>query len=275
MRTRPSAPRSTRAAVIVRPYAGGNTKLLAGKAFRAPSLYELYYNDGGITQIAGKSAGNEPRPESIYSLELEHSHRISATVSALASVYANYVKDLLVTRGSGDEEDPLQYTNSPSPLLALGAELALRREWRRGWMLQASYGLTRAHYLASDSFSDLLSVETNPEVREVANVPIHLASVKAAAPLFAQLTAATRLTLEGPRHDRNELAGDDPQGSSDAAVIWDVVLSGREPRWGLHYAVGVYNVADWRYALPLSSEFTQLTMPQDGRSFLASVTIVM
>ena len=262
-----------RAAVIVRPYAGGNTKLLGGKAFRAPSLYELYYNDGGITQIAGKSAGNEPRPESIYSLELEHSHRISATVTALASVYANYVKDLLITRGEGDEDDPLQYVNSPSPLLALGAELGLRREWRRGWMLQASYGLTRTHYLQSDSLSDLFSVETHPDVREVANAPIHLASVKAAAPLFAQLTAATRLTLEGPRHDRNELAGGDAQGRTDAAVVWDIVLSGREERWGLQYAVGVYNAADWRYALPLSSEFTQLTMPQDGRTFLASMSV--
>jgi outer membrane receptor for ferrienterochelin and colicin len=262
-----------RAAVIFKPYAGGNTKLLGGKAFRAPSLYELYYNDGGITQIAGKSNGNEPRPESIYSLELEHSHRISATVTALASVYANYVKDLLVTRGSGDEDDPLQYVNSATPLLALGAEVALRREWRRGWMVEASYGLTRAHYLASESAKDLFGVEPNPDVREVANAPIHLASLKAAAPIVAHLTAATRVTVEGPRYDRNESVDGDPQGRTDTAVIWDLVLSGQEERWGLQYALGVYNAADWHYALPLSSEFTSLTMPQDGRTFLASASI--
>ena len=262
-----------RAAVIVRPYPGGNTKLLGGKAFRAPSLYELYYNDGGITQIAGKSGGNEPKPESIYSLELEHSHRISTTVTALASVYADYVKDLIVTRGSGEQDDPLQYVNSSSPLLALGAELALRREWRHGWMIQASYGLTRTHHLASDSTGDLFAVKRDPDLREVANSPIHLASLKAAAPLFAHVTAATRLTIEGPRNDRNENAGDDPQTQTDAAVIWDIVISGQEDRWGLHYALGVYNAADWHYALPLSSEFTSLTMPQDGRTFLASASL--
>ena len=264
-----------RAALIFRPYSGGNTKLLGGKAFRAPSLYELYYNDGGITQIAGKSAGNDPKPESVYSLELEHTHRISTTVSALATVYGNYVKDLLVTRGSGDEDDPLQYINSASPLLALGAELALRREWRRGWMVQGSYGLSRTHYLASDSVKDLFGVELDDDVREVANAPIHLASIKAAAPLFAHVTAASRLTIEGPRYDRNENSADDPQGRTETAVIWDIVISGHEERWGLHYALGVYNAADWSYSLPLSSEFTSLTMPQDGRTFLASASLTL
>jgi hypothetical protein len=85
------------------------------------------------------------------------------------------------------------------------------------------------------------------------------------------VTLATRLTLEGPRHDRNESIDDDPQGRTDPAVIWDLVLSGEEERWGLHYALGVYNAADYRYALPLSSEFTSLTMPQDGRTILASL----
>jgi outer membrane receptor protein involved in Fe transport len=264
-----------RAALIIRPYPGGNTKLLGGKAFRAPSLYELYYNDGGFTQVAGKSGGNDPRPESIYSLELEHSHRISPTVTALASLYGNYVRDLLVTRGSGVADDPLQYVNSSSPLLALGADLALRREWRRGWMLQASYGFTRTHYLASDSIGDLFGLEQDPELRDVSNAPTHLVSLKAAAPLFARLTAASRLTVEGPRYDRNEHVDDDPQRQTDAAVIWDIVISGEEKRWGLHYALGVYNAADWSYSLPLSSEFTSLTMPQDGRTFLASMSLTL
>ena len=40
-----------RLAVIARPYARGNTKLLLGRAFRAPSVYERFYNDGGVTQV--------------------------------------------------------------------------------------------------------------------------------------------------------------------------------------------------------------------------------
>jgi outer membrane receptor protein involved in Fe transport len=42
---------------------------------------------------------------------------------------------------------------------------------------------------------------------------------------------------------------------------------------GIDYSVGVYNLFDWQYALPLSDEFRQRTMPQRGRTFLASVDV--
>ena len=113
-----------RAALIFLPYARGNTKLLVGKAFRAPSVYELYYNDGGTTQRASPDL----KPESIYSSEIEHSHRFSPTVVGSAAVYANYVTDLIGTRGGGDSADPLYYANSAIAALHHGhrARLASR-----------------------------------------------------------------------------------------------------------------------------------------------------
>ena len=56
---------SPRAAVIVRPYEAGNLKVVVGKAFRAPSVYEHYYT--GPTQIPGLTL----RPERIVSGEVE------------------------------------------------------------------------------------------------------------------------------------------------------------------------------------------------------------
>jgi outer membrane receptor for ferrienterochelin and colicin len=261
-----------RAAVIVRPYDGGNTKILGGKAFRAPSIYELYYNDGGYTQVASPKL----RPESIYSLEVEHSHAFSPTVTGLVAVYANYVRQLIVSRGGGSEDDPIHYVNSPSPLLSLGAEVGVKREWRQGWMLGATYGYQHSKYLASESASDLLSLKKNPETREVENSPAHLASIKAAAPLLVRgLTAATRLTFEGGRYDRFESTTDvQRQRATDPAVIWDIVLTGHEDRFGLRYSFGVYNVTDWRYYAPVSNEFTaQRTILQNGRTFLASLNL--
>jgi len=41
----------------------------------------------------------------------------------------------------------------------------------------------------------------------------------------------------------------------------------------VHYAFGVYNAFDWRYSVPVSSEFVQRTMPQSGRSFMASLDL--
>jgi outer membrane receptor protein involved in Fe transport len=55
-------------------------------------------------------------------------------------------------------------------------------------------------------------------------------------------------------------------------VLWDIVLSGTEQRWGLSYAFGVYNAFDWRWSVPVSPEFLQTTMPQDGRTFLATAS---
>jgi outer membrane receptor protein involved in Fe transport len=55
-------------------------------------------------------------------------------------------------------------------------------------------------------------------------------------------------------------------------VLWDLVLSGTEQRWAISYAFGVYNLFDWRWSVPVSPEFVQTTMAQDGRTFLATAS---
>ena len=64
---------------------------------------------------------------------------------------------------------------------------------------------------------------------------------------------------------------DPPQRQTRPFVVWDIVVSGEEPRFGLLYAVGVYNAFDWRYSLPTTPELRRTTLVQDGRTFLASV----
>lgn len=252
-----------RAAFIVRPYEGGNLKILAGKAFRAPSIYELYYNDEGISQVPSPNLN----PETIYSPEIEFTHRFSRTWTATAAGFANYVKDLIVPRGQGTQESPAFYENSPAPLLILGGELVVRREWRQGWTLSLSYAYQNATYQQDDD-------PLQPRMREVPNAPAHMGSLRGSAPIVARyLLASTRLTIEGPRYDRYDREGDPPQGKTDAAAIWDFVVSGQESRYGLRYAVGVYNAFDWQYEVPLSPEFTPRTLQQSGRTFLLSTSL--
>ena len=103
---------------------------------------------------------------------------------------------------------------------------------------------------------------------------MHLASLKGAVPIISrQLVAGTRISLEGPSYDRYENQGEPAQDKTPAAVLWDIVLSGEETRSGLKYSFGVYNAFDWQYELPLSGEFQQRTIAQDGRTFLASAEI--
>jgi outer membrane receptor protein involved in Fe transport len=259
-----------RLALVARPYTDGNTKLMFGKAFRAPSIYELYYNDGGFTQVQSPNID----PENIYSAELEHQHRFSPTVSGTAAVFGNYVKDLLLSAGDGDESDPLHYVNSDAPIATLGAEVGLRRDWRQGYMLAVSYSFQRSRFIDGDAVSALLGFEKSPEFRRVANSPEHLGSVKGALPILGRaLTLASRLSLESGRYDRNESRSDEAQQKTEAFAIWDLVLTGREERYGFSWAAGVYNAFDWRYALPVSAEFIQRTIPQDGRTFLLSADL--
>jgi outer membrane receptor for ferrienterochelin and colicin len=268
-----------RFALITRPYAAGNLKLLFGKAFRAPSIYELTYNDNGVTQ----QASPDLQAESIYSTELEFAHRFSPTVSLTLAGYENLVRNLIVTRGTGTPADPdtgtpadlLRYENSRAPVLTIGGEIELRRDFRQGWMVAVSYSAQHSRYLNGATPSDLFGASANPDLRRVPNAPEHLASVRGSVPVIAHaLFASTRLSVEGPRFDRHDEASDpEPQKKTHAGVIWDLVFSGQESKWGLHYAVGIYNAFDWRYSTPLSAEFRQRALVQNGRTLLATANV--
>jgi outer membrane receptor protein involved in Fe transport len=249
-----------RLAVILKPYAGGNLKIMGGKAFRTPSVYELHFSS--ITQLEPPS---NISPEQAYSGEVEWTHHISKTVTGLLAAYANYATDTIrlenVTLPTGTFQ---QYQNSSTPIRGLGAEAEIRREWRNGWMLSASYTYLDTEYVGGLG---------GPGYRAVPNAPNHLAGVKGAIPIIGRtLMAMSRVTVEGQRPDRDFRPTDPAQTTSDAAVIWDVIFSGEVERMGLQYSVGVYNASDWRYYAPVSTEFTMTTIVQPGRTFLASMS---
>ncbi|MBM4361772.1 MAG: TonB-dependent receptor [Deltaproteobacteria bacterium] len=261
---------SPRLAVVSRPYARGNLKVLAGRAFRAPSIYELYYNDGRATQ----QSSPDLEPETSTSVEVEHQHRFSPTITAVAAVYTNVVRDLIVSRGEGTPGDLIRYVNSGSPLVSVGAEVGVRRDLRQGLLLEASTSVQQTRFVASGAASDIVGLRRDPATREVENSPVVLGSVKGIAPLLGRAArAALRLTLEGARWDRNETVGGATQRSAPAAVVCDLVISGREDRLGLSWALGAYNLTDARVEQPVSAEFPVARVAQNGRSLLASVDV--
>ncbi|HEX4447899.1 MAG TPA: TonB-dependent receptor, partial [Polyangiaceae bacterium] len=249
-----------RAAVIIKPYQAGNIKVIVGKAFRAPSVYEHYYT------APTQTPGLDLHPETIVSAEVEFTHRFSNTVSATLATYTNYVTNLIVLGGDGTGVSPNQYMNSASPIETTGVEAEVRREWRDGVMLTASYAYQRSQYL-----NDPTPPGGVAPLRDVPNSPNHLASIKAAAPIVGSLlTGMTRLSFVGPRLDKYSQAGDPPQGQTPAAFVWDVVLSGQAERYGIRYALGLYNAMNYKYAVPVSREFVQDAIAQSGRTVLLS-----
>lgn len=261
-----------RAAVIIKPYEGGNIKVMAGKAFRAPSVYELYNTAGG-----GQKPSGSLKPEDLYSAEVEYSHRFSRTVIGTVSTYANYINNLIALRDLPDatpSAPSYAYQNTDVPVGTLGAELEVRREWKEGWMLASSYSFQKSQYLASRSIGDFITLERARDLRQVPNSPNHLASIKGGVPILSRaLMLMSRLTFDGPRFDRNDTITAPAQQSTDVSFLWDIVFSGSEARWNLSYSVGVYNAFDTRWAVPVSAEFRPTTITQNGRTFLATAAV--
>ncbi|KYF80513.1 TonB-dependent receptor [Sorangium cellulosum] len=265
---------SPRIALIVKPYEGGNLKVTGGRAFRAPSIQELFYgyalNLEDPVRMTPYMVTYRPspdlEPENVWSGEVEFTHRLSSTVSALGAGYVNHLSNLIFQQGSQTSDDPTRYENTDVPILVVGGEAELRREWRQGWMASVSYSYAKAQYLEDAGENQL---------RKVPNSPEHMASVRGAVPLFGKaLGLASRLTVEAPRYDRNIRANPDiPQTKTEPAVIWDIVLSGQVDVGGLRYNVGVYNVGDWQWTAPTAAQYTIAKFPQNGRTFLASLNM--
>jgi outer membrane receptor protein involved in Fe transport len=259
-----------RLALVLKPTDSDVLKLVAGTAFRAPSIYELYYNDGGVAQIAAcpSTTGSctALKPEAVRSGEVELTHHLGNLWTALASLWGSRIINTIELRQApGSPDGVAQYQNIDRPVRGYGAELEVRREWRQGFMAALNFGAQHMIF------------ENAPLLREVPNSPALLGSFKLAVPLFARaLTLMTRLTVEGPRWDRNANPGDPEQKRTVTSTLWDISLSGELPEYHLRYGLSIYNLADWKYDLPLSTDFgPQVTLPQPGRRLLGSLTLFL
>ena len=248
-----------RGALIFKPTEGGTLKIMVGRAFRAPSIYEQTYNDGGFSQAKATDLDRELElgPEAIVSTEVEYTQRFEEDWVAVANAHTSYVTNIINTVADVPGSDIIRYANSDSPVLTAGGELEVRREWRQGWMLGAFYGYERAQYLdPSDP-----ALANNPRL---INAPEHLAGVKGVVPLMNEvISLGARATLEAPRR-----IGLDSDVQTDAAVITDVTLSGLVARYGVRYVFGVYNLFDWKHEVPVADSFASRTISQNGRTFL-------
>jgi outer membrane receptor protein involved in Fe transport len=248
-----------RGALIIKPAEGGTLKLMGGRAFRAPSIYEQVYNDGGDTQARAvdPARGLSLNPESIWSGEIEYAQRFKSDWVALVSGHLSRVEDIISAGPDKPGSTVIRFQNSPTPVLLAGGDFELRREFRRQWMLSASYGYQVANYLTYQL-----------DDKSLVNAPAHLASFKGVAPLLSEVALlGLRVTLEAPR--RISLDATDTTGTS---LIIDATLSGSIKGFGVRYTAGIYNLADQKSVVPVSGTFASPTMPQNGRTLLFDLT---
>jgi outer membrane receptor for ferrienterochelin and colicins len=252
-----------RAALIVKPYARGLTKLVVGEAFRAPTVYESYYDDNLESQRApcDPSKPCTLQPETILTAEIEHSHDITEELRATVAAYANRIQNLIVL-GTDPPGYPIQcvsgpctvYQNVSGLIHAAGVEAELRWQPARFTLVDLSYSYV---YLGG----------TGSSFAEVqAGAPAHLASGRLLVPL---LDTAVRLALSARYQSRRQIS--DPTQPAGEALLVGVGISGELEH--LRYFAGVDNLLDTGYVLPVGADYgTSPPVPQYGRTFLVRLT---
>jgi outer membrane receptor protein involved in Fe transport len=228
---------SPRLAVIVRPYDSGYTKLIAGRAFRSPSPFELYYLSG-LYMIPPEVLD----PETIWTGEIEHTHTLRAGSNVIVSLFGSRLSDLINL--SRTDTGLIDFNNSPDEAYAVGGELELRLAAGNGaWWSAAASGTS----LRSDS-----------DVARINSVAI-VGSTRSYIPILAErLGLAAELIYNSPRHRRDG-------GESAPALLGRVFVSGRLRSAGLLYRLGITNALDWDWAIPTGLTYRQQQIPQEPR----------
>jgi iron complex outermembrane receptor protein len=228
-----------RAALIYDPWEQTTFKLLYGQSFRAPNLFELFYN------APGNEADPSLRPETVKTAELVWEQSFARHFRTTVSVFYYPIHSLI-----SEQVDPATgnafFTNSGS-LDLRGVGFALWRSLPGGLEATASY-----------SFQDV----TNPTTRTViTNSPKHLVQLGLSVPLIKQkLFASMDLQYVSKRATLNGQY-------SGAYAVPDFTLFSRNvlAKWEL--SASLYNAFNQRYTDPAGNGLRENVIFQDGRTY--------
>lgn len=232
---------SPRAGVLVFPRPGTTLKLLYSEAFRSPSIYERFFDDG--TDFAANPA---IEPERVRSVTFTVEQEVFPGVTASATYVHNRLEDLIVQVYNGGL-DRFQYQNALD-IETDGVQIGL--EGQTVWGLRG---------FANLSYQD---ARDGSGKDRLANSPKLLANAGLSVPLWRQKVFFSPLIhFVDSRYtvDRSQKVSD--------YLRADLTLSAQKLWKGLSASFSVYNLYDIRYDDPVNQENSVLRMRQDGRAF--------
>jgi iron complex outermembrane receptor protein len=235
-----------RIAAIITPIEHGTLKLLYGKAFRAPTVYELYYE-------APPSMLNNPalQPERIETYELVYEHNLGNGLRAVASHYSYSIKNLIT-----QTYDPSSGTTSfqnQERAEAEGTELEVQKSWPNSADIRFSYAFQKA---------------VDPKTGELlTNSPKHLAKLNLVVPIIKdRFFTGIEEQVTGPRMTT---AG----RSTEGFAVTNLTLFGSGRQRTMEASLSIYNVLNRKYEDPVSSDLFPIdSVQQDGRSIRVKLT---
>lgn len=237
---------SPRFALIYSPWERSTFKALAGQAYRAPNVYELYYFMEGY-----QNANPDLEPEKVQTYEVVYEQYLPANLRLSLSAYIYQIEDLISQRSFDQDGTTVLYFDNLDRIHAKGLELELEHRLPQGLLARASYAIQRAE---EDTGAEL------------SNSPRHLVKAGLIAPLYQDKLFASAecqyysgvKTLQGHQ--------------TDGTVLVNFTVFSQKLVKGLEVSAGVYNLFDQELPLPGSGEHLQDVILQDGRSFRAKLT---
>jgi len=221
---------------LVYPWSHGAAKILYGRAFRAPTAYELYYGSGGEYRT-----NPDLEAEYLRHVEVVVEQRVSPGLRATLSAYR--LKNTGLISLMYDPDDEFYMHTNLEMAHGKGLELGLDFE-DRGWQGSLSYALQHSEDGAG---------------AELSNSPRHLAQLHLAR-AFASNRMRVGTSLRAMSSRLNP-AGERVGGH----VIGDLTFSTNRLYRGFGGAAGLHNVGNRRYEDPVGEEHLQRAIHQDGR----------
>lgn len=226
-----------RGTLIWHPHKTSTIKLMAGTAFRAPNAYELYYDNGGLSQKAPASLD----AEKITSYELLWEQYLTSRVKTTLTVFRNELDGLISP--VIDPGDGLAVFTNLDTASVQGVEGEVEWLFLQGASLVAS--------VAAQHVDQTGMGASNAEL---------LAKLAARTPLPGlPLWVGFELQHTGPREARD---------GSRVESFWLANASlGTREYHGFSARLTVRNLADADYSDPVGDDFSQRAIIQPGRSW--------
>jgi outer membrane receptor for ferrienterochelin and colicins len=231
-----------RGALIYNPWKKTTFKLLYAQSFRAPNLFELYYD------APGNEANPSLQPETVRTMQVVWEQQFASHLRMAVSGFYYPIHGVI-----SEQVDPANgnafFANAGS-LDLRGVDFALSRSLPNGLEGTVSY-----------SFQEAINSAHTP----VPNAPKHIVQVSLSVPLIGQKIFAsmdlqfvsTRATLAGPDTGAYVV----PNFTLFTKNVWE--------RWEV--SASFYNAFNQIYADPVGNGLAENVIVQDGRTFRVKV----
>ena len=233
---------SPRAAVIYQPSINWTYKFLYGRAFRNPSAFDLFFEDG-----LGAVANPAARPEKVDTVEVNVERRIGSRLNLVTAAYGYKMHDFLV---SVFTPSGLGQTQNSGVIHAKGFEMELQAKPTTWLDATASYAIQAA----------------DTDLANLSNSPQHLAKVHFALPLGRKFDLSSGMQYISSRETLDS-------ASVKRAYLADFTISSRRLLANFDVRSGVRNAFNRNYSDPVALNPRFDTMQQSGRTLFVELIV--